>query len=144
MSAAGQTTTFMGRLSNRAKFLLAVEVLVTYVRVRWLLWRTDLPSTLEALRRTRPGRRVVEPTDASLAGFKLASAVRRVLTPLPTDSRCLMRSLVLVALLARRHIDSTLVIGVKSTPDFAAHAWVEYSGRPLLAPGAAFSPVAIL
>jgi hypothetical protein len=43
-----------------------------------------------------------------------------------------MRSLVLTRLLARRGVPSTLIIGVSAAPEFAAHAWVEHAGRPLL------------
>jgi hypothetical protein len=51
---------------------------------------------------------------------------------LPTDTRCLTRSLVLSRLLARRAIPSTLVIGVRSEPSFLAHAWVEHGGSAVL------------
>jgi hypothetical protein len=61
--------------------------------------------------------------------------VVHTLSVLPTDSRCLMRSLVLTSLLARRGIDSTFVLGVRGEGDFAAHAWVEHATVPLLAPG---------
>jgi hypothetical protein len=42
-----------------------------------------------------------------------------------------MRALVLTALLARRGIDSSLVIAVQTEP-FGGHAWVERQGVPLL------------
>jgi hypothetical protein len=35
-------------------------------------------------------------------------------------------------MLARRGIDSSIVIAVQSGEAFGAHAWVEYHGRPLL------------
>jgi hypothetical protein len=47
-----------------------------------------------------------------------------------------MRSLVLTALLSRRGIASTLVIGVRPGGEFGAHAWVEHEGAPLLPSGA--------
>jgi len=47
-----------------------------------------------------------------------------------------MRSLVLTALMARRGVPAMIVIGVCPDP-FAAHAWVEYRGRPLLQPATA-------
>lgn len=60
----------------------------------------------------------------------------RTLEAMPVDSRCLMRSLVLLRVLARRGVNGSLVIAVR--PDellkLAAHAWVEVDGRPLLAP----------
>jgi hypothetical protein len=46
-----------------------------------------------------------------------------------------MQSLVLIGLLSRRGISSVLVIGVKSSPDFEAHAWVEHNDRALLPSG---------
>jgi hypothetical protein len=45
-----------------------------------------------------------------------------------------MQSLVLSGLLARRGIDSRLVLAVRPGESFAAHAWVEYDGQPLLEP----------
>jgi hypothetical protein len=66
---------------------------------------------------------------------RLGHAVGRTLAPLPTDDRCLWRALVLSALLAKRGIDSSLVIGVRTQPSFLAHAWVERDGVPLIDPG---------
>jgi hypothetical protein len=40
---------------------------------------------------------------------------------------------VLSALVARRAIASTVVIGIRADP-YAARAWVEHGGRPLLPP----------
>src|SRR3954452_9184830 len=82
------------------KVSLAVEILLTYVRVRLLLWRHKrLPVVVEALRHPRIHRsrpRAVHPT---LAAVRLGRAVTRTLPLLPTDSRCLMRSLVLTSVL---------------------------------------------
>jgi hypothetical protein len=118
-------------ISFSAKLQLIVEVLTDYCRVRWLLWRTDLRSVVVSLR----GSEALT-TDAGrqAAGARLGLAVMRVLKLLPFDSRCLVRSLVLTRMLARRRIDSVLVIGVKVQPSFSAHAWVESGGRPLLPP----------
>jgi hypothetical protein len=58
--------------------------------------------------------------------------VTKTLRVLPTDSRCLVQSLVLSRLLATRGIPSTLVIGARSDSTFMAHAWVEHGGYPLL------------
>jgi Transglutaminase-like superfamily len=110
-------------LSPLDRLRLAAEVLSVYMRVRWGLWRGDLNTTLLALR-------------ASFwQGVRLAKATTRTLAVLPTDSRCLMQSLVLIGLLSRRRISSVLVIGVKSKPDFQAHAWVEHDDQPLLPSG---------
>jgi hypothetical protein len=53
----------------------------------------------------------------------------------PGDTRCLVRSLVLTRLLARRGIQAKLVIGASAGGEFLAHAWVEHDGYPVLNPG---------
>lgn len=116
-----------------ARLALAAEILTTYARVRWLLPRRDLPRAVAQLRR---GRRRGEPPGELSAG-RYSDAVVRVLRPLPTDSRCLVRALVLLAVLARRGVRTELVIGVSPGPSFAAHAWVEHRGLPLLPAGSA-------
>jgi transglutaminase superfamily protein len=116
------------------KLSLAGEILIAYGRVRWWLWRVDFRRTVHALRESR-GRRLPVAGSPAYAGARLGGAVVRTLRLLPTDSRCLMRSLVLTALLTRRGIDSRLVLGVRRDEDFAAHAWVEHAGVPLLDPG---------
>jgi transglutaminase superfamily protein len=65
----------------------------------------------------------------------LGWAVARLLAYVPGDTRCLIRSLVLTRLLARRGIEAKLVIGARATPEFSAHAWVEHDGVPVLDPG---------
>jgi hypothetical protein len=119
-------------LRIRAKLLLASEVVRTYVQARRLLRRHDLPATVACLRDVR-AKSTDGVTVERSTGYRLARAVTRTLPLLPTDTRCLMRSLVLLGLLARRNIPATLVIGVKQGPDFAAHAWIEADGRALLA-----------
>jgi hypothetical protein len=68
--------------------------------------------------------------------LRLGRVATHVLGILPHDPRCLTTSLVLTALLARRGIPAKLVIGVRADP-FAAHAWVEHRGRPLIPPATA-------
>ena len=67
--------------------------------------------------------------------LRLGRAVVKTLRLLPTDSRCLIRSLVLSRILSRRAIPHTLVIGVRNDPEFMAHAWVEHEGYPVLPAG---------
>ena len=112
-----------------AKAVLAAEILATYARVRWDLRRTGLKPTLESLR-AQP-RDAASP-DALALARRLAPAVARTLTLLPADSRCLMRSLVLTRLLARRGVTTQLVISVRPGARFAAHAWIEHRGVALL------------
>ena len=117
------------RFSLARKLALIAEILRTYVRVRWSVRRHELPATLTRLREG-----VVPPAGASrrYTSWRLASATVRVLDRLPSDSTCLTRSLVLTRVLAARGIGSSLVIGVAPAPNFAAHAWVELDGLPLL------------
>ena len=117
-----------GRLPVTRKINLALEILWTYGRVRRELRRRTLPEALERLR--TPGSGTASPEETA----RLARAVRRTLRLLPTDTRCLSQSLVLTALLARRGVPSTLVIGVSPGESFGAHAWVENHAGPLSPP----------
>jgi hypothetical protein len=120
-------------LPTARKLGLVVEILTTYGRIRLWLWRRELPAILDAIRAEgAPAVRPPGDRGAFVNGLRLGRAVGRVLSPLPTDSRCLVRSLVLTSLLSRRGIESSLVIGVRPKPDFGAHAWVEHEGMPLL------------
>ena len=120
-------------LTPREKARMGSEIVAAYSRARWLLWRTDLPTTLAALR-AGGSAKAADPAEARRAGVRLGRAVGMTLRHLPFDSRCLMRSLVLTRLLATRGIDSSLVIAVASDSEFVAHAWVEREGVPLLEP----------
>lgn len=120
-------------MTTAARIRLATEILVDYAAIRWRLGRQALPEVLRALRGT-PRRRNAVPGPDDHA--RLAGAVVRTLEPLPLDSRCLMRSLVLLALLSRRGVAGALVIAARpgETDSLDAHAWIEVDGRPLLAP----------
>jgi hypothetical protein len=114
----------------RERASLVAEVLVTYGEVRWSVRRRDLPTVvagLRAPRRRRAPRGALEADDRRLSG-----AAVRVLERLPGDSRCLTRSLVVLALLARRGRDARLVLAARPGPAFAAHAWLERDGQALL------------
>jgi hypothetical protein len=65
---------------------------------------------------------------------QLLRAFLRAETLVTFDSQpddCLPRSIALYRLLVRRGLHVRHIIGVRRVP-FAAHAWVEYEGRPLL------------
>jgi Transglutaminase-like superfamily len=115
------------------KLALGGEILATYARVRWSLRRRDLRNVLVELRSAAPPAEVEQ---AVATGRRLGHAVRRTLGVLPTDSRCLMQSLVLTRMLARRGIETRLVIAVRPGERFAAHAWVEHDDEALLPAGA--------
>ncbi len=123
-------------LGRAERLGLVVEIVWTYATVRWWLVRRGLPHAVKAARH-RPAVPVLaeHPISSSL---RLGHIVQRTLGILPFDSRCLIRSLVLTRLLARRGVTSTIVFAAKSKPSFQAHAWVEYSGVPLLPTGTGF------
>jgi hypothetical protein len=124
------------QLRPHQRVWLGIEILVLYVLVRWWMWRLGLTGTVARLRALpgAPGH-PPERQEALRFGWRYAAAVIRFLRGVPTDTRCLMRSLVLVGLLARRGAHGELVIGVRTGEEFGAHAWVEYDGEPLLEPG---------
>lgn len=119
---------------------IALEVVRAYawVRVRhWPRARKDLPGTVSALRAAARSRAPgAAPTAAAALaqGRRLGYAVGRIVSLMPTESRCLMRALVLTAALERRAISSAIVIGVRPGSRLAAHAWVELEGEALLPP----------
>jgi hypothetical protein len=121
-------------LTASERVALTIEVLATYCTVRWAIRGEDLPGTVERLRRDFAAAAPATTGDEDRHGpaSRLGYVVGSILRLLPTDSRCLMRSLVLTRLLARRGVPSTLIIGVSPAPEFTAHAWVEHAGRPLL------------
>jgi transglutaminase superfamily protein len=118
----------MGRLTWKA--LVTVEILAIYLRVLLELRTKDIRVVAASLRAGRS----VRPSHDTPRAQSLGRAVARVLAYAPRRSRCLVQSLVLTRMLARRGIESSLVIGVAPGDEFAAHAWVETAGIPLLPP----------
>lgn len=113
------------------KLFVTAEILTTYLRVLVELRTTDIRVVAQTLRRSaRPAR----PETDFVRAERLGRAVERVLAWTPRRSRCLVQSLVLTRMLARRGIESSLVIGVAAGESFAAHAWVEADGVALLPP----------
>ena len=124
------------KLSRLEKARLAGEVITGYFRARRALAGTSLPTALDELRAGARADDSVSPEPETLVeAVRLGQVVVRVLRPLPVESRCLMRSLVLTGLLARRGIGSRLVIGVKGGEKFGAHAWVELDRQAVLPAG---------
>jgi len=122
------------RLTLLERARLLGEILSTYAIVRLAVSRMPIESALQRLRIDAQLAR--RPSTGALAeSRRLGVAVARTLRVLPGDTRCLVRSLVLTRLLARRGITSTLVIGTRTSPAFLAHAWVEHGAAPVLDPG---------
>lgn len=115
--------------------MIAAEVLIAYARARRYMACGDLRATVEAFRARRapvPAAAVPDSDEAWRVSLRLAMAASRTLRVLPCDSRCLAQSLVVYQLLTARAIPCTLVIGARTDPEFAAHAWIEHGGRPVL------------
>jgi hypothetical protein len=118
------------RMPLDLRFRIGFEIVLTYAEVRWRMFRGDVRDVVTALREDAVD--VHETYDAYRIGRRLRQVVRRTLDPLPWDSRCLMRSLVLLRMLARRGVVCQLVIGVRPGETFEAHAWIEHGRHPLL------------
>jgi hypothetical protein len=124
-----------GRIPVSAKPFLIGEILVTYASMRVRMSRADLRDLVRSVRaEDTAGSAPLTPQspDARLVALRLGNAVSRTLRVLPTDSRCLVQSLVLSRLLSARGLPTRLVIGARTSPEFEAHAWVEYDGQPVL------------
>jgi hypothetical protein len=121
----------ISRLGPVQRTQLGAEILIAYIRVRWLLHSQSPEDAVATLRRSRRRHVGYDRDDELIIGWRLAHAVHVTLRPLPTDVRCLFRSLTLLSLMERRDIGTKLVIGVRPQP-FAAHAWVELDGHPLM------------
>lgn len=110
------------RLARRLR--TAVRIVTTFVVIRSMMRRHELPDLVRALGRSaRPRRGRHHPA-------RLGRAVAAVLRIGPLQARCLITSLVLYRLLREEGYEPVLVIGM---PDDAsspmAHAWVEVSGH---------------
>ena len=121
------------RLPVRERLRLAAEVLRTYRRARKLMHSQKLDRALAGLRAGGAEPPGLSSAEEQFAAFRLGRAVVLILALLPTDRRCLVRSLTLSALLARRGIPARLVLGVRPDAEqpFLAHAWVEHDGVPV-------------
>ena len=111
-----------------ANVRLGAEIARTTLRVRRLVQRNDLPTALERCRTAVPQPAPVSSRDEVV---RISRAVRRTLGVLPGDSRGLVASLVLIAVLARRGVVASLVVG-RPRNGFGAHAWIEVDGLPAL------------
>jgi hypothetical protein len=132
-SAATSTpdTVRLAPLGPVQKVRLVVEILMAYPMAWRLVRGNSLPSMVATARNVRPVPHGLAAELERTLALRLGVAVTRTLRFVPMDSRCLVRSVVLSRLLARRGIPGSLVIGVTPGQEFAAHAWVEHKGRPV-------------
>lgn len=116
-------------IGTGGRVAVAFETLVAYTKVRRWSRSMPLPAALSCVREIEPVALGRQHTNDPWA---LAKMVVRVLRLVPSDTRCLMTSLTLLALMKRRGIEADLVIGVLESGEFEGHAWVEYQGHALL------------
>jgi hypothetical protein len=128
----------IGEVRLRHRVLVAAEILAAYLPLARLVRSNDIEAMVRAARRHDCTAHSIPAPDDRATAVRLGQMVRRLLTVLPTDDRCLIRSLVVLRLLGQRGIPARLVIGVRAGGGFGAHAWVEHDGRPVL-PAAGFS-----
>ena len=95
------------RMPLQEKVKLGFEIVGAYTLARWRLRRHDLPTAVAAMRTRYAERPRVfdDPLAEKYAAVRLGKAIGRTLGVLPLDSRCLVRSLVLAEMLARRGIE---------------------------------------
>ena len=102
-------------------------ILLVHLGLRWTRLRT-LVSALERVPVAAPA-----PLHRVLRIVRIAEGVTRRVS---SDATCLKRALVVYALLRRRQVGASLVIGAPSgqpgaVQPFGAHAWIEHDGRVL-------------
>jgi hypothetical protein len=123
---------------------LGLEVGATALRCRWELRRGGIRRAISFARRgeVAPRGHGARPNDSPdeaqvandiAAGRRLSAINASVLGHLPGDSRCLIRSLVLLRLLCARGVAAKLVLAVRRESE-EAHAWVEVAGIAVSAP----------
>lgn len=121
-------------LPVRLRLALSFEILSIYAVMFVRMRRQDV-RRITARGRDRSDLTVdrahASEKDARVAR-RLGWAVTRTLSILPTDSRCLVQSLVLQRLLVARSIPSRVVIGARTDGPFMAHAWVECNSVAVL------------
>jgi hypothetical protein len=133
--AAPVTLPPVGEVGLGTRLRLIAELLMIYPALLAVVRTDDLRAMAAAARAPVRARVFTPPAIHHLTAVRLGQIVGQVFGLLPMDSRCLIRSLVLLRLLERRGIRATLQIGVKATGDFGAHAWVEHEGAPVLPTG---------
>ena len=123
------------RLIRVLKAIPMVPVLLSLDAALYLFGLSRIDRVLERVQ-NRPawrGRRddagdprLDERTQRFVAGLDRAARIGR------SNGRCLRRSLVLRAWLARQGVSTELELGVRRTPDgMTAHAWIVWADQPI-------------
>lgn len=128
MNAASVATGDLAVAGERTPSALRCTAIITAVKLS--LRAAGLRRTLRAIHRLAPPSRATRDVPYD----EVERAARRVATVaafFPGRVACLEQSLTLYWLLRRARIPASFRIGVLPS-QFAAHAWVEYDGEPVL------------
>lgn len=107
--------------------LLLGTALFWVVRVRLDLWTNGFDAIRDKYLPEKGVEGALPPTGTK----RVPQAVRLAACIVPGAS-CLTQALAAQIMFARRNIPSTLVVGVEDSRSFAAHAWLELQGIPVL------------
>src|SRR5690348_12403825 len=99
------------------RLLVAAEIVATWALVHWWL-RTRSVTDAVAAARAPLDRPTTHSAVSGDAPQRLGHAVERTLGALRIGNSCLARSLILTRLLARRGLETTVVLGVRARPGF--------------------------
>ena len=118
------------------------EALAALIVARIIIATIPLARWRRALGRRIDGAALPDPAAtndqlaANLAARRLARAVGRGAARLPGETRCLARALALHAMLRRRRMAATLLLGVRPRSERGSlddlHAWVLRQGETLI------------
>ncbi len=113
-----------GLLLEALAWLVWAKLLLLVVPFRWIAPRLGRPMTESAASLTEPG---------SLLASRISWAVQSVAANVPLGLVCLPQAMAAKWMLRRRHLASTLYLGV-ARPDeakFTAHAWLRAGNKIL-------------
>ena len=111
---------------------MALEAVVLQPLVTAAFVLVGTPTTASRLAAWTRARRDVTPTQAAALMSAAVHLQGRIRASFGIGGTCLVRSLVLQAVLGRRGVATELRIGVRKVGGVAeGHAWVEYEGHPI-------------
>lgn len=128
MSATSIAESDIGTVDVKPPSLLRVTVVVALVKLSLLV--LGLRRTLRAIHLLAPPARATCLVEYE-AVERTARRVAMIAAFYPARVACLEQSLTLYWLLQRSRVPATFRIGVLPS-QFAAHAWVEHDGQPVL------------
>lgn len=136
--------------SSPGDYALLIRAIFLVAAIRAGLVLTSFRRVSETLEKRVNGDRPASSSGTENSGEevrRLVWAVSRATRVIPTDKPCLSQALALRYMMARREMETELVIGVAKNEDktLRAHAWVEMEGTILIGGGSSrkrYTPLA--